>query len=79
VARLSEGHLCRGSLGAIIGQFKSVCTKRIWRANHDFAWQSRFYDEVIRDERSLETIRTYISNNPFQWALDKDNPACHPN
>ena len=63
------------SLGAIIGQFKSSCTKRIWVAeNRDFSWHPRFYDHIIRDERSLNNIRAYIVNNPTKWALDKDNP-----
>lgn len=63
------------SLGAIIGQFKSVCTKRIWRAGHrDFAWQARFFDRIIRDERALGRIRAYIANNPARWELDHNNP-----
>ncbi|HEV8717686.1 MAG TPA: transposase [Candidatus Binatia bacterium] len=64
------------SLGSIIGQFKSVCTKRIWATGfRDFAWQSRFHDHVIRNEKSLNDIREYIINNPMKWELDKDNPA----
>lgn len=62
------------TLGSIIGQFKSVCTKRVWAANHDFAWQTRFYDHVIRDENSLNEIREYILNNPIKWELDRNNP-----
>ncbi len=39
-----------GSLGSIIGQFKSACTKRILAAGFcDFAWQTRFYDHIIRN------------------------------
>jgi putative transposase len=65
-----------GSLGAIIGQIKSVCTKRIWAAGHtEFGWQSRFYDHIIRDEGSLQHIREYIINNPANWAEDRINPA----
>lgn len=68
-------HWKANSLGAIIGQFKSVCTKRVWAAGHlDFFWQARFYDHIIRDERSLHDIREYIVNNPVKWELDKDNP-----
>jgi REP element-mobilizing transposase RayT len=64
-----------GSLGATIGQFKSVCTKRIWAAGfRDFAWQERFYDHIIRDERALNRIRNYIANNPARWELDRNNP-----
>lgn len=50
-----------GSLGAIIGQFKSVCTKRLHAEGYAaFAWQPRFRDHVIRDDRSLDRIRQYI-------------------
>jgi putative transposase len=60
------------SLGLIIGQFKSACTRRI-RADlaKDFAWQSRFYDHVIRDETDLQRIREYIRDNPKKWEMDK--------
>jgi REP element-mobilizing transposase RayT len=62
------------SLGAIIGQFKSVATKRIWAAGwHDFGWQTRFYDHIIRDEQSLHRIRRYIADNPRRWHLDREN------
>jgi REP element-mobilizing transposase RayT len=64
------------SLGSIINQIKSVCTKRIWAAGfRDFAWQPRFFDHIIRDEKSLHNIQQYIRNNPLKWQLDKDNPA----
>jgi putative transposase len=53
------------SLGSIIGQFKSVCTKQIWKMGfNDFRWQTRFHDHIIRDEESLQRIRQYIMNNP---------------
>ncbi|MBS1250527.1 MAG: hypothetical protein MAG431_02121 [Chloroflexi bacterium] len=64
-------HWKPGSLGAIIGQIKSVCTKRIWAAGYDeFGWQSRFYDHIIRDQASLDRIRAYIRNNPKEWEDD---------
>ena len=62
------------SLGAIIGQFKSVCTKRIWAAGfRHFAWQARFYDHIVRSESELERIRAYILANPSRWEEDKQN------
>jgi len=64
------------SLGSIIGQIKTACTKRIWEAGFDnFEWQDRFYDHIIRDDESLHHIREYIINNPLKWELDKNNPA----
>jgi len=63
------------SLGSIIGQFKSVCTKRIRGAGvESFTWQSRFYDHIIRDERSLDEVRQYIAHHPLKWELDRNNP-----
>ena len=64
------------SLGSIIGQIKTACTRRIWEAGFDdFEWQDRFYDHIIRDDESLHYIRQYIINNPLKWELDKNNPA----
>jgi hypothetical protein len=37
-------------------------------------WQVRFYDHIIRNEADLHRIRTYIANNPMQWAIDEENP-----
>jgi len=65
-----------GVLGAIINQLKSKCTKRIREAGYPgFAWQSRFYDHIIRDEQSLEKIRIYILGNPVKWGSDEYFPG----
>jgi REP element-mobilizing transposase RayT len=62
------------ALGKIVGLFKSACSRRIWSAGHqDFKWQSRFYDQVIRDEEMLLAFRRYISENPLRWSEDR----CH--
>ncbi|MBI5712422.1 MAG: transposase [Chloroflexi bacterium] len=72
----TKGRLKANSLGSIIGQLKSVCTKRIWAAGfRHFDWQPRFHDEIIRDQPHLDYVRQYIKNNPAKWELDKDNPA----
>ena len=61
------------SLGSIIGQSKSVCTKRIHASGYrDFDWQPRYYDHVIRNEKDLDRIREYITMNPSQWASDDE-------
>ena len=67
-----RGPLKPGTLSSIVGQFKSVCTKRIWATGrHDFAWQPRFYDHVIRNDESLAMIREYIRGNPAKWETDE--------
>jgi REP element-mobilizing transposase RayT len=65
-----------GSIGAIIGQFKSVVTKRINRIRAMPAqpiWQRNYYEHVIRNEKDLLKIREYIINNPAAWAHDELN------
>ena len=61
-----------GVLGSIINQFKGACTRRIRReVDPAFAWQSRFYEHIIRNGRSLEQIRAYIDGNPATWEEDQ--------
>ena len=68
--------LIAGSLGAIIGQFKSVCTKRLrGQIQPDFGWQSGFYEHIIRDGDEHDRIRQYIRDNPRSWERDSDTPA----
>ena len=66
-----------GSLGAIIGQFKSLVTKQIntTRIHPGMpVWQRNYFERVIRNDKELINIRQYIHNNPMQWDIDKDNP-----
>ena len=64
------------SLPKIIQQYKSSVTRKINSMQNDFefGWQKSFYDHIIRSERSLESIREYIQNNPLKWDLDRENP-----
>ena len=60
-----------GILGVIINQYKRICTINARKINPCFAWQSRFYDHIIRDEKKYQQIAEYISNNPLKWQYDK--------
>jgi putative transposase len=63
-----------GLLGAMIGQFKSRATKRIWAlpgTDRQPIWQRNYYDHIIRSEKALENIRAYIMGNPIKWAEDE--------
>jgi putative transposase len=65
------------SLGSIIGQFKSMATKRInvYRAERGLpvvrVWQRNFYERIIRHETELDETRRYIGENPIHWATDE--------
>ena len=65
-----------GSLSTIIRSYKSAVTRLCGlQGVKQFAWQTRFYDHIIRDEKSLRNIRRYIMNNPAKWELDKENSS----
>jgi len=36
-----------------------------------FGWQSRYFDEVIFDDKRYHQIKNYIKNNPDNWVKDK--------
>jgi REP element-mobilizing transposase RayT len=67
----------RGSLGAVIQNFKSVTTRRIHQARlvpGRPIWQRNYYEHVIRDDKDLLRVRRYIADNPLAWDLDEENP-----
>ncbi len=67
-----------GSIGAIIGQFKSIATKQINAirgANGLPIWQRNYYEHIIRYEDEMNRIREYTINNPAKWVEDENNPA----
>ncbi len=60
------------NLGNIVGSFKSAVSKWAHQSGHpSFQWQSRFNDHIIRNEKDLHRIRTYIKNNPLKWEIDE--------
>ncbi len=63
-----------GSLSAIIRSYKAAVSYWCTKNNHlDFAWQTRFHDRIIRNERELNAIRAYIQHNPTNWDKDREN------
>jgi putative transposase len=55
------------SLGSIIGQFKSICTKRIRKNGYKyFKWQDRYYDHIIRNDNEFQILKSYIKLNPMR-------------
>ena len=52
---------CTLKLGEIIRRLKALSSKY---AGYSL-WQPGFYEHVIRNEKALHNIRTYIKNNPL--------------
>lgn len=67
--------IVRNCLSDIIRGFKPSVTKQIHQNGFiNFAWQPRFYDRIIRNEKELFQIRKYIEQNPLKWEIEKNNP-----
>lgn len=59
------------NLASIIRGFKIGVTKNARLINPDFAWQPRYHDHVIRNDKSFHRISEYIINNPRNWTTDQ--------
>ena len=70
------GNAVRGSLGVVVGRYKTAVTTRINKLRQRTGlpvWQRGYYERIIRDEGELRSIRRYIQENPLRWAEDRDN------
>lgn len=68
------GELPKKSIFALVNHFKGVVKK--WANKNgceNFVWQKKYYDRILRNERELDRVRTYIRNNPQRWGLDRNN------
>jgi putative transposase len=69
------GPLKPGSLSRIVQAYKAAVTRWCRRnANPAFAWQPRFYEHIIRNDRSLDRVRRYIRDNPALWEMEREHP-----
>ncbi|WP_291721430.1 transposase [Bernardetia sp.] len=61
----------KDTISSIIGGFKSGVTKHINRLGLESAWQERFHDHIIRNEKSYQRIANYIQTNVENWEDDR--------
>ncbi|MBN2249280.1 MAG: transposase [Campylobacterales bacterium] len=67
------------SLSGVIQKFKSMTTckyidgvrNHLWETFDKKLWQRNYYEHIIRNDQSLDTIQNYIINNPKNWENDK--------
>lgn len=67
------------TIGVIVGAYKSLVVNaclKIYKSKNEIMgkfWQRNYYEHVIHDEQSYQTISNYIINNPAKWYDDKFN------
>jgi REP element-mobilizing transposase RayT len=67
------------TVGDMMDAFKSITTVEYirgvknsgWQPFDGKLWQRNYYEHIIRNEKSYETISEYILNNPAKWQDDK--------
>ncbi|MDR6195380.1 transposase [Siphonobacter sp. SORGH_AS_0500] len=42
-----------------------------WRSFNGKLWQRNYWEHIIRNEQSYQTISNYIVNNPLNWETDQ--------
>ncbi len=60
----------------MLGKFQQQTSKHINILRNSLGtknWQHDYYDHVIRNNKSYNTIKYYIINNPKKWGDDKFN------
>lgn len=63
-----------GSLGTIVGAYKSAVTRRVNQrrgVSGESIWQRNYHDHVIRNDDEWRRIRQYIRTNPARWHRDR--------
>ena len=59
-------------LSELMGAYKTTVSKQIHLCGFiEFQWQRSFYEHIIRDEKTYESITEYIINNTMHWERDK--------
>jgi len=67
----------RHSLSEVVRGFKTFSSRGVntlrGAAGHP-VWQRNYFEHINRNDKSIETIRRYIDDNPACWSVDRDNP-----
>ena len=61
------------SLGTVIRGLKARVKHYANENGFDFAWQSRFHDRIIRDQKDMNETAIYVAHNVAKWPEDEMN------
>ncbi|MFM2291400.1 MAG: hypothetical protein RIS29_1213 [Bacteroidota bacterium] len=66
--------MLHNNVSRIIRWYKGRVAYECRKIYPTFAWHTRFYDIIIRDEPSYQNMANYIHDNPARWDRDKFHP-----
>ena len=61
------------NLASVIRGYKAGVKRYATQNNIPFAWQSRYYDQIIGTTPELIAARYYIKNNPIKWLTNRSS------
>ena len=61
-------------LGTVIRGLKARVTHYANEKGIEFAWQSRFHDRIIRNQKDLNETAKYVEDNVINWKKDEMHP-----
>jgi len=65
-------HSPKQTIGAIVRGYKGAVTKQLEVLGMtEKLWQRNYYEHIIRNHQSYQTIEDYILSNPSRWKEDK--------
>jgi REP element-mobilizing transposase RayT len=75
-----EGEHIGSPLQQMVQWFKTMTTNAYirnvkvnhWQPFNVRLWQRNYFEHIIRNQESLNKIRSYIVQNPINWSLEKD-------
>ena len=57
----------QNKLATVKGGFKQSVTRFARATQPYFAWQTRYYDRIIRNQYEMNCVAGYIENNVAKW------------
>ena len=60
----------KDNLATVVGSYKSAVTRSVRKVGDEFAWQTRYYDRVLRNQSEYQTRIRYMWKNPIHWRED---------
>lgn len=58
-------------LGSVVAGIKAHVTRSARQNDLSFAWQPRYHEHIIRNDRDGNLIANYIETNPAHWTNDE--------
>ena len=72
---LHDSDIVKGTsrtLGAVVRGFKIGVVKGLKEFSYEESiWQRNYFEHIIRSDKELQDVRTYIADNPKNWKKDK--------